>query len=95
MRPHPPSPAPAPSPAPSPATPGPGLRVADLAVGEQAIVTGVKAPCRDVERLAALGLVPGAVVRMLRQGATLAIAVGATRLALGRSWARALAVARV
>lgn len=73
-------------------SPAPLLNVGDLAEGQAALVAGVCASAADAERLAALGLVPGAHVRLLRRGSTLAVAVGDTRLALGRSWARALSV---
>lgn len=70
------------------------LRVSDLAAGESAVVVAVRAPPRDTERLAALGIVAGVHLAVLRAGATLAVAVGETRLALGRAWARALVVVR-
>ena len=82
-----------PPPSAASATP-PALCAAELAAGECAVVAAVKTSPRDAERLAALGLVPGARLEVLRAGATLAVAVGATRLALGRSWARALVVVR-
>ncbi len=70
------------------------LTAGDLAVGDEAIVAAVTAPPVEAERLAALGLVPGAQIRILRRGFTVALALGEARLALGRSWARALAVVR-
>lgn len=70
----------------------PFLTVGDLAEGQEAFVAGVCASACDTERLAALGLVPGAHVRLLRRGSTLALAVGEARLALGPSWASALHV---
>lgn len=72
----------------------PVLTAGDLARGERAVVTAVEAPPCDVERMAALGLVPGATLSVLRAGATLRLAVGEMRLALGRTWARAIAVVR-
>lgn len=72
----------------------PLLTASDLRAGEEAVVAAVTALPADSERLAALGLIPGAHLRVLRQGFTLAVALGETRLALGRSWARALAVVR-
>ena len=72
----------------------PELCAADLVRGERAVVVDVRAPACEVERLAALGLVPGAVLGVLRGGSTLRLALGETRLALGRAWARALRVVR-
>jgi Fe2+ transport system protein FeoA len=44
------------------------------------------------ERLAAIGLVPGVVLRVVRAGCPMTVAVGESRIALGRSWAEALVV---
>jgi Fe2+ transport system protein FeoA len=71
------------------------LRVSQLGRGDLGLVTGVDAPDETVSRLAALGLAPGAALRVLRSGAAVAVAVGESRLALGREWADALLVARL
>ena len=70
------------------------LVASDLRAGEEAVVASVGGTAAQSERLAALGLVPGTHLRVLRGGATLTLAVGETRLALGRAWARVLAVVR-
>jgi Fe2+ transport system protein FeoA len=44
------------------------------------------------ERLAAIGLVPGAVLRVVKAGCPMTVAVGEARIALGSSWAEALVV---
>jgi Fe2+ transport system protein FeoA len=77
--------------APRPSTP-PRATLADLEVGDEAVVIEVKAEPAEVERLAALGLLPGVSLRLLRQGSMLAVAVGEARIALGRRWAQALCV---
>jgi Fe2+ transport system protein FeoA len=71
----------------------PALRcLTDLGVGEPAIVAHVDAPPAETERLAALGVTPGVEVRLLRRGSAFSLAVGEARIALGGSWARAVAV---
>jgi Fe2+ transport system protein FeoA len=79
---------------PRPSTPPPAT-LADLEVGVEAVVTEVKAEPAEVERLAALGLLPGVSLRLLRQGSMLAVAVGEARIALGRRWARSLCIVPV
>ncbi len=68
------------------------LRAASLPRGARGLVTAVDGSVETVERLAALGLVPGAAFRVLRGGSPLALAVGEARFALGREWAEALVV---
>jgi Fe2+ transport system protein FeoA len=58
------------------------------------VIARVDAGATEVERLAALGLVPGVSVRLLRRGSALAVAVGEARIALGSTWAAALTVVR-
>ena len=76
------------------ATPRPST-LAELRVGDEAVVTEVRAGPAEVERLAALGLLQGVSLRLLRQGSTLAVAVGEARIALGRRWAKALCIVLV
>jgi Fe2+ transport system protein FeoA len=75
-----------------PPAPGSFLRASDLAHGARGLVTGVEAAPEVVERLAALGLAPGAVFDVRRAGSPMTVAIGASRLALGRTWADALRV---
>jgi Fe2+ transport system protein FeoA len=75
--------------------PDPALRnLTDLGVGEEAVVAHVDAPPAEVERLASLGVTPGALLHLLRRGAALSLAVGDARIALGGAWARAVSVLR-
>ncbi len=67
-------------------------RASDLDSGAQGLVASVEGPADTVERLAALGLVPGCAFRVLRSGSPMTVAVGETRFALGRGWADALVV---
>lgn len=78
-------------------TPPPAFatRVSHLARGASGLVTCVDAPEDTVARLAALGLVPGTALRVIQCGSSVAVAVGETRLALGREWADALVVQRL
>jgi Fe2+ transport system protein FeoA len=73
----------------------PSLRVSHLGRGDLGLVTAVDAPDDTVARLAALGLSPGTALRVIQGGSSVAVAVGASRLALGREWADALVVARL
>jgi Fe2+ transport system protein FeoA len=70
------------------------LRVSDLARGSRGLVTGVEGTSDTVERLAALGLVPGVAVRVVTEGVPMTVAVGESRLALGRGWAESILVVR-
>ena len=76
---------------PPPSAAGP-LRASGLPRGARGLVTGVDGADETRERLAALGLVPGASLQVLRAGSPMAVAVGEARFALGRSWAEALLV---
>ena len=62
----------------------PSLRLSALNSGESAHVAGVVSSAPAAKRLADLGFVPGAVVRMLRAGAPCIVQVDQTRLALGK-----------
>ena len=68
------------------------LRASHLGAGTRAMVTAIEGGECVVERLASLGLVPGTRFRVVRGGSPIAVAVGETRLALGRDWAAALVV---
>ncbi|MFV1959942.1 MAG: ferrous iron transport protein A [Planctomycetota bacterium] len=68
------------------------LCAADLPRGAEAIVTAVEGADGTAERLAALGFAPGTAFRVVRAGEPLALAVGESRVALGRAWAQALRV---
>jgi Fe2+ transport system protein FeoA len=81
--------------APNPTLHTPAWRnLTELGVGEEARVTHVDAPPAEVARLAGLGVAPGARLRLLRRGASLSLAVGDARIALGGDWARAVSVLR-
>jgi Fe2+ transport system protein FeoA len=67
-------------------------RATDLASGESGVVAAVEGPVETVERLAAMGLVPGCALRVVRGGSPMTVAVGDARLALGRGWSDALLV---
>lgn len=73
-----------------------GIPLSDLAPGQEAQVQGIVGPGRAVRlRLAALGVRPGARVRVLGHGpgrGPLLIEVDGTRLALGRGLARRILV---
>ena len=60
--------------------------------GARLLVASVEGGSGVVERLASLGLVPGATFRVMSAGSPMAVAIGETRLALGRDWADALRV---
>jgi Fe2+ transport system protein FeoA len=68
-------------------------RLSDLRSGARGTIAAVEGGADTVERLAALGLVPGVALRVLRGGATARVAIGDARLALGESWCAALRVA--
>ena len=68
------------------------VRASQLGLGARALVTAVEGGEGVVERLASVGLVPGTRFRVVRGGSPMAVAVGETRLALGRDWAHALVV---
>jgi Fe2+ transport system protein FeoA len=67
-------------------------RATDLESGERGAVAAVEGPAETVERLAAMGLVPGCSLRVLRGGSPMTVAVGDARFALGRGWSDALLV---
>ena len=67
-------------------------RASDLGSGERGVVAAVEGPVETVERLAAMGVVPGCVLRVLRGGSPMTVAVGDARFALGRAWSDALLV---
>jgi Fe2+ transport system protein FeoA len=67
-------------------------RASSLANGACGLVASVEGPVGTVERLAALGLVPGVALRVIQSGSPMTVAVGETRLALGAAWADALVV---
>ncbi len=66
-----------------------GFRLAELEAGRGAVVAGVAGGRGAEGRLLALGLVPGQRVRMLKNDGAgpVILAVGATRLAIGRGLA--------
>lgn len=68
------------------------MRASHLGSGARGMVKGVEGGECVIERLASLGLIPGATFRVIRTGSPMAMAVGETRLALGRDWADALLV---
>jgi Fe2+ transport system protein FeoA len=73
--------------------PRPAIRRAtDLGSGERGVVAAVEGPAETVERLAAMGLVPGCALRIVRGGSPMTVAVGDARFALGRGWSDALLV---
>ena len=67
-------------------------RAAHLPRGAEGVVTAVVGRPGTAERLAALGIVPGTALRVIRGGSPMAVAVGDARLGLGRDWAEALVV---
>jgi Fe2+ transport system protein FeoA len=79
----------------TPLTTSTGLRLCDLARGSQGIVTAVEAEGTTVERLAALGLVPGTAFRVVSHGSPMTVALGESRFALGRTYAEAVRVIAV
>ena len=76
---------------PPPASP---VRAASLSRGDRARVSAIEGRAAIVERLAAVGLVPGTHLVVVRGGSPMAIAVGASRFGIGREWAEALLVER-
>jgi Fe2+ transport system protein FeoA len=72
--------------------PPPPVAARHLASGARAVITRVIGAGSLVERLAALGLVPGAPLRVVSAGSPMAVAVGASRVALGEEWALAVQV---
>lgn len=68
------------------------VRASHLGAGSRALVTAIDGTEGVVERFASLGVVPGTRFRVVRGGSPMAVAVGETRLALGRDWADALVV---
>jgi Fe2+ transport system protein FeoA len=72
---------------PPPPIPVPAWR---LPRGVPAVVTHVEGGPAVVERLAALGVVPGMALRVVRHGSPMALAVGDARMALGDEWASAI-----
>lgn len=68
------------------------VRAATLRRGARARVAAVEGRGAVVERLAAVGLVPGATFVVVRGGCPMAVAMGASRFGLGREWAEALLV---
>ena len=74
------------------APPTPPIPVSRLRAGAYALVTAVEGAHAVVERLAALGVVPGTALRVVSTGATMAVAFGESRVALGRAWAAAIQV---
>ena len=79
------------APPPPPAAP---VRAASLHRGGRAQVASVEGRSAVVERLAAVGIVPGTHFVVVRGGSPMAVAVGASRFGLGREWAEALLVER-
>jgi len=63
-----------------------------LAVGDSAIVIDVRESAEAREHLAARGIGPGTVVRVLKGGDPLLVAVEETRWAIGQRSARAVSV---
>jgi Fe2+ transport system protein FeoA len=63
-----------------------------MGAGASCLVCSVQGSPEVVERLAALGLVPGSPFRVLSAGSPMTVAVGESRFALGASWASALRV---
>jgi len=59
--------------------------LSSLNSGESATVAGIDGNTPAAKRLADLGFIPGAVVRMLRSGAPCIVCVDQTRLGLGKS----------
>lgn len=78
----------------APPPPAPTVRAASLHRGDRARVSAVEGGGAVVERLAAVGLVPGTRFVVVRGGSPMAVAVGASRFGLGREWAEALLVER-
>jgi Fe2+ transport system protein FeoA len=63
-----------------------------LTVGDSAIVIDVRESAEVREHLAARGIGPGTVVRVLKAGDPLVVAVGEARWAIGQRSARAVSV---
>ncbi|MEQ8821685.1 MAG: FeoA family protein [Sumerlaeia bacterium] len=66
-----------------------------LTGGETAIVEDICSECVDGCRLAAMGLAPGAMIRMLMPGRTCAVQVGQCRLMLRSKDATGIRVSRL
>ena len=62
---------------------------------DRVTVVGVSGQRRLVHRLAALGVVPGAVLTVVRPKGPALVAVGGARIAIGRTAARAIEVEMV
>jgi Fe2+ transport system protein FeoA len=69
-------------------------RATHLPRGARGLVAAVEGGSERVERLAAMGVVPGTAFRVVRAGTPMAMAFGEARLAFGREWSDALVVAR-
>jgi Fe2+ transport system protein FeoA len=68
------------------------LRATHLRRGTRGVVAAIDAPAETAERLASLGLAPGAALRVIRCGSPMTLAVGEARFAIGATWAEALLV---
>ena len=79
---------------PSVATDGP-LTLDHAARSERVRVVGVSGGRRLVHRLAALGVVPGVVLTVVRPSGPALIMVGGARIAVGRAAAQAIEVESV
>jgi Fe2+ transport system protein FeoA len=58
------------------------VSLAQLTCGEEALVLHVETQDREAQRLATLGVVPGATVRVVCAGRTCLLMVGETRLSV-------------
>jgi Fe2+ transport system protein FeoA len=65
---------------------------AHLPRGARGLVAAVEGSEETIARLASVGIVPGAALRIVRTGSPMAVAVGDARLGLGRPWAEALQI---
>ncbi len=70
------------------------IRLADLGVGERAVVTFVEGRRDGLERLGALGLVPGVQVHLKQRRPSFVVEVGETTIAIDTDLAGAIFVKR-